>query len=438
MRTFSPRMTALPAAHAPLLVALAAFLSAVPLSQGLASSADSVLTSEQLESLDAQLEAPLPPSPPVRPDTAVGEGDLWDEYQRYRDKDVSVRSSGERVEIGDSVEVQKDERIGGDVVSIGGTVTVWGSVDGDVVSIGNDVILQDGAEVQGDVVAVGGRVREMGKARVMGEKVSINIPIPLSWDWSWDGSEIDLSPPRFFSFGLDLGFLVVGLLLTLLACAIAGRRLDVTSRRAESEPGQSFLVGLLGAFGTPLAVIIASVLLAITIIGLVLIPVLLIFVWLLSFAGFVAVSLAVGRRIMQARSEALNATGSLYAYTLVGFVALTAIGLLGSVFEMFGGFFVTLSVLCNVLDLFVLVFASMLGYGALLLSRFGTQLPAGTVPPLSGFGRVPPIPPAPAGAAPPPPPPGAPAGTPPPPATDAGDAPSDADDSASGEERPKE
>ena len=61
---------------------------------------------------------------------------------------------------------------------------------------------------------------------------------------------------------------VVGVLLALLAYAIAGRRLDVASRRAEVEPGQSFLVGLLGAFGTPLAVIIGSLLLAIGLIFL--------------------------------------------------------------------------------------------------------------------------------------------------------------------------
>ncbi|MBZ0267768.1 polymer-forming cytoskeletal protein, partial [bacterium] len=386
MRTSSPSLFAVPLArdarfgtHVRLMLALAALLAALPFAEGRAAPADSVLTSEQIESLDAQLDQPMPSA---RSDSAAEGGDLWDEYQRYRDRDVTVRASGERVEIGDSIIVQEDERIGGDVVSIGGSVTVWGTVEGDVVAIGNDVILQDGAEVHGDVVAVGGRVRELGRARVDGEKVSVNIPFPRHWNWSFDSSNLDFSPPRFLSLGFDFGFLVVGLLLTLLACAIAGRRLDVVSRRAETEPGQSFLVGILGAFGTPLAVIIACVLLAITIIGIVLIPVLLILVWVLSFAGFIAVSLAVGRRIMQVRAEGLNATNSPYAYAMVGFLALTAIGILGSLFEAFGGFFLTLSVLCNVLNLFVLVFASMLGYGALLLSRFGTQLPAGTVPPI--------------------------------------------------------
>lgn len=387
MRTFSSDYTLA------LALALSGALLGAP-SRGVAQ--DSVLTAEQMESLNEQLQA-----------ADSTQGDLWEDYRRYRE-DSDVRTSGDRVKIGDEVIVHENERISGDVVSVGGPVTVYGFVEGDVVSIGGNVILQDGAEVMGDVVSVGGRVREPGNARVHGEKVSINIPLPMNLHWKFDGPDFKFGPPRFLSFGLDLGFVAVGLLLTLLAYAVAGNRLDVTSRRAEAEPGQSFLVGMLGAFGTPLAVILACILLAITIIGLLLIPVLLILVWVLSFGGYVAVSLAVGRRLLQSRAEDLPAARSPYALVLVGFLALQGFGLLGSLFELGGGFLGTLSMLCGILNIFILLFASTLGYGALLLSRFGTQLPPGlAVASTGGMGTFPYSTPPP----PPPPPPAAPAGS---------------------------
>lgn len=355
-------------------------LMLVPLT---AQAQDSVLTAEQIESLDAQLDHDtnvdnqdqrLEVGAPDR------KSDLWEEYQRYRDKD-DIRTSGELVKIGDSVTVSENERINGDVVSIGGSVDIFGYVDGDVVAIGGDVRLHDGAEVGGDAVSVGGQVREMGDAHVHGEKVSISIPIPGNWSWDLGLDRANRRTSQFFSAGFSLVFLLVGLLLVFLFQAIGGRRMDVMSRRIEAEPGQSFLIGILGAFGTPLAALIATILLAITIVGLLLVPVLGIFIWILMFGGFVALLLAVGRRIAHARSddEMLAGTRSPYYYLLIGFVAVNFFGILASVFELLGGGFLSaIAVLFDVINLFVLLFAVTLGYGGLLLSRFGSQLPGGS------------------------------------------------------------
>jgi hypothetical protein len=68
----------------------------------------------------------------------------------------------------------------GDVISVGGRVTVDGTVHGDVWTFGADVALQPRALVTGNVVALGGVVRAERGALIRGNKYSLpNIKIPL-------------------------------------------------------------------------------------------------------------------------------------------------------------------------------------------------------------------------------------------------------------------
>jgi len=371
MRRCSPRLDGA--------VLVAALLLALAPS-ALAQSADT-LSQDDLEDIDRQIEE----GPSALVDTAdTSEGsDLWEEYQRYKtpdhDDDEWV-TTGERVEIGSDVTVDEGERVRGDVVSIGGNVIVLGKVDGDAVSIGGSVMLSDGAEVEGDAVSIGGRVRTTGDAIVHGQKVSINIPLPMGWfKIDRHGDDIDIRPNRGVKFIWGLAILLVALLFALVFNAIFGARLDIASRRIEAEPGQSFLVGLLGAFGTPLALLIVSLLLVITFIGILLIPVLFVLVVVLGWAGFVAVCLAVGRRVarMRAGEDALVGERGSNHHLLVGFAALSMFGIAAVLLDLISPALGPLSFLFDTLDTFIFFFAVTLGYGALLLSRLGAQLPGG-------------------------------------------------------------
>ncbi len=64
----------------------------------------------------------------------------------------------------------------GDVVTIGGHVTVKGMVDGDVVIVAGSVTLGPNAIVTGDVVSVGGTIEKDEGAEVHGSLVEVNIP----------------------------------------------------------------------------------------------------------------------------------------------------------------------------------------------------------------------------------------------------------------------
>jgi hypothetical protein len=348
------------------------------------------LDKKTVEDVDRQIDRPKDESGPNT--------ELWEDYQRYKSDqsaDADRKTSGERVNFGADVTVLEGERIEGDVVAIGGDTIIHGEVVGDVVSIGGNVILHDGASVEGDAVAVGGQVDERGDVEVTGETVSIGFNVlPLM-----KRQEMDLPKLRFASFFGYMTFLIVSLLIGFIFYTVAPRRLDAISRRVESEPGQSFLVGLLCFVGSPFLLILSIVLLAITVIGILLLPVLVIAFALSIVGGFFAVALAVGRRAAHFRDGTeLPAARSPYLYLLFGFVGLHALTILGKLVGLTGGLLGPLGTMLGVVGVFVLLFATILGFGALVTSRAGRQ-PARPVPGFPEPGAVPPPPP-------PPPPPG--------------------------------
>jgi hypothetical protein len=309
------------------------------------------------------------------------------------------RASDERVEIGGSVVVEEDEVITGDVVAVGGNVDVYGKVMGDAVAVGGRVHVHEGAAIRGDAVAVGSRVHVDEGASVGGERVSVAIGLPGFRIANKDFHEFE--KPRFFGFFAKLVWIASTLLLSILFFAVAGRRIDVVSRRVEMQPGHSFLIGLLGAFATPFAIAITAVLLVVTIIGIFLLPVLVLLVVVMFAGGFLGVALAVGRRLVALRegSGALVPARSPYILLVVGYLALHALVIVGMLFGLIPGISIVSGILKG-FGVFTLVSAFFLGYGALLLSNFGTR-----AAPVGGP-MLPPIPPAaPPPSSPPPPPP---------------------------------
>ena len=85
----------------------------------------------------------------------------------YTDTDDDV------VKFGDVV-IEDNMRVRGDVVSIGGDVTVYGKVRGDVVSVFGDVFLRGDAYIKGDVAAPFGKIFQDQDAVVEGEKATVS------------------------------------------------------------------------------------------------------------------------------------------------------------------------------------------------------------------------------------------------------------------------
>jgi hypothetical protein len=98
----------------------------------------------------AQSAAPAEPPTPPEPATASDEG------------------GEDRVITGGSLRVAKNETVH-DVVMLGGSVDVYGTVTGDVVVTGGSAHVYDGAHVRGDLTALGGSIDVDNGARVDGD-----------------------------------------------------------------------------------------------------------------------------------------------------------------------------------------------------------------------------------------------------------------------------
>lgn len=117
------------------------------------------------------------------------ERDIAERMQRkYLDRDAKVLS------FKGNAEIEKDERIHGDVLVVKGTLDLKGEVDGDVMALFGDVDVAENAYVDGDVISVNGKVWTQDGAVIRGDVVVTDVPIDA--DYQDDGVSIEKREPR--------------------------------------------------------------------------------------------------------------------------------------------------------------------------------------------------------------------------------------------------
>jgi hypothetical protein len=276
----------------------------------------------------------------VRPDTSTAESrDSWRERRRER----RGHRGSERVVFGQSLEVGADETIS-KAVAIGGSVTVAGHVRQDAVAIGGSVTLLPGARVEGDAVAVGGTVSVAPGATLEGDNVSLGGTIPSTLGsatrWVVGGGR---GMRSMFGFASRLTRAVLLYVIALLIAAAFPGALSRVKTYLVERPGLSALGGLALVLGfAPLCV-----LLAVTIIGIPLIPVAALLLAALLLFGFTVSAGWLGERMPGLREK-----------TPVKTVAL-------------GGAVLAFVSLVPWLGTAALVLVAAFAAGAALLSRFG-------------------------------------------------------------------
>jgi hypothetical protein len=290
--------------------------------------------------------------------------------------------------------------VGGDVVAMGGNVDVAGTVLGDVVCMGGRLILRDTAVVHGDAVAVGGTLEKAPGARVLGKQQTVGVSVPFVAPFatgaahgvsSWVGGVIF----TVLSVGL---FLLLGSIFQLFL----PRHLDRVETNVRSSPLKAGLVGFLAQVLFIPAFLLGLLLLVVTIIG---IPLAL--VWAVAFIplgvlaalfGFTAVARLTGT-LLSARAD--RGLTSPYVAIFVGLAALFAPMLLSSLFDLGGGILDVLSFIFFLLGTLILYLATTIGFGAVILTRFGTRTSwSGGPPAPAGSPPPPPYEPVPAGSRP--------------------------------------
>jgi hypothetical protein len=168
-------------------------------------------------------------------------------------------------------------------------------------------------------------------------------------------------------------FSIVVLALAVGLAALIPRRIRVAGSTLESEPGPSTVVGIIAALLTVPAFALASMVLAITIVGIVLIPVLAVLLLVGLLFGLVVVSQWLGKRLYDTTRQAESAFGprqsqpaALFIEVLLGASVILASTVLPAIF---------LPGWITWMLLGIIYVISCIGIGSVVLSKFGTLQP---------------------------------------------------------------
>jgi hypothetical protein len=218
------------------------------------------------------------------------------------------------VTLGNKIVIEKGEEVG-QAVSIGGDVDVYGHVLKDVVSVGGTVFLSKYAVVRGDVVSVGGSIIRQEGAQVHGSITVVDTSEMSSLFSVWPGRFIP-QLPRTYGFFPFLGFMIIALVVVALIPDTVG----FISFNIEHATLKVFWWGILAS----VLILPIAIILAVSIVGIVLIPLHLILTASAFLMGYIAFVQLAGKKITVILKKPNK---PIVLETLIGSVALWFIGL---------------------------------------------------------------------------------------------------------------
>ena len=259
---------------------------------------------------------------------------------------VTVRAeSPSVVKIGSDLTIEEGTKVH-NVLVVGAQITVEGTVENHVTAIGGSVVLARTAVVGGNIFCLGGIIVRGKGSEVRGSITEINsndisqaVTNALSeeWEgWSWIFAVISIS--------IFLGLLII----TVVTVLLIPKPVRLISAAIMEKPLKVTLWGL----GGLVLIVPLAVLLAISVIGIVLIPLEMTIVLCAALIGFISVSQLVGRKLFAVLKRNDQ---SMMRESVWGLIILWLIGWIPYVGWM------------------VKVCAIVLGLGGVLLTRFGTN-----------------------------------------------------------------
>ncbi len=281
---------------------------------------------------------------------------------------LTLSTTGEIIRFGQDIHVDAGQTVQGDVVAMGGDVTIEGTVRGNVTAMGGDVHLLPGARVEDDVVCLGGTLHEEPGASVGGQRVTA----PRS-----RGAHFMLPVLGAIGAGFEIMGLIIGALVLLglswLVVKLAPGRTQRAIDTIDRDGGAAFMVGLLvWALIIPSVIVlaIAMVLLCITIIGIPLAAAVAVgyvaFFVVTTFWGCVVGSTLIGR-LVHARFR--GPVPSLAVAVIWGVLSLQGLRIGAELFNVIP-FFGFVGGLVKVVYMLVSLVLVTLGAGALVLSEY--------------------------------------------------------------------
>ncbi len=231
--------------------------------------------------------------------------------------------------------------------AFGGSVTVSPNarVLDTAIAFGGDVILKKGARVEGDAYSFGGKIVQEPGAIVSGERATFSDRHGMMY--GSNRGRNSFFAQYFFSAIFRISSAVVAAILGLIILHSSPQFLPNLAAQLTQRPGLTALWGL----GAIVSFVFATVFLAITLIGIPLIPLLSLTAVVTALVGSLGVALFVGQRVLGKGDR------SLQQQFLVGLAILTVLTLI----PFFGGLVVSL--------------VNLFGLGAILLWQFGREKP---------------------------------------------------------------
>ncbi|WP_284352406.1 hypothetical protein [Roseisolibacter agri] len=274
------------------------------------------------------------------------------------------------------------------IVVLKGNVDVYGTVQGDVVAFNGDVVVHPGGHVTEDAVSVLGDVRVASGGRVLGSAESFSQQ-PPRWLGVGDASPAGARPSPWRGLTMTLGWLAILLLIGIGVLVSGSTYLDGVAESLQQGVGRALAAGLVGQLLILPALVTIIVLLAVTLLGILAIP-LAIVAFVLAVAGlltlgFLAVAFVTGRavagrpgdwRATAARGDALRAlTVGLAIYFALWLAAAALQGL------------PVVALMVRMAAIGLTWVAATAGLGAALLSRAGTRTAGRATPARAAAGR---------------------------------------------------
>ncbi len=257
-------------------------------------------------------------------------------------------------------------------VATAGRLDVLGDVAGSAYALGGDLVVGPGGHIHGDAISVGGEIRLDG-GMVDGEIRRIATKLSVRGGTRAAQAEEDegmMPKAGRSSFAQALGWLVVLLLVGIGTLVFADRYLDGVVRELERSVPRAFLIGLAGELALAPALLLICVGLALTLLGILVIPFAVV-AFVLAAAGlltlgYLGVASMVGNAVMRDGARH-SARGAALRSLLVGIVALMAFWVVAGLVGSSG----VLLLVTRGLAVAITWVAATTGFGAALASRGG-------------------------------------------------------------------
>lgn len=293
-----------------------------------------------------------------------------DDFENENGEEIFTRSkeNEEVVSIGQDRVIQEDEVISGDVVVVGGNLTVYGRVKGDAVCVGGDLTVGPKATVRGDLVNVGGKAQIDPAAHIRGKKVNVSgFSLDFlrhfkgfkKWDHHFNLEGTFLG--RVLHLISSVAFLLFMLFMAFLMTVFMPRQLGHIEEHLTGDFPCAALVGVAGLILLPLVCLVF----VITCVGIPFLPLLLLAVLVACLMGYIAFSRALGRKLMGERPIMLQ--------IFIGLVLVQSASLLGNLINLPGGAFSKVAFVIRAIGAVIFIGVSLVGLGAALYSRWGKR-----------------------------------------------------------------